>query len=571
MRMSRLFLRTLRDPPADAEAVSHQLLVRAGYIRRLASGIYTFLPLGWRLLQNVQRVVREEMDAAGAQEMLMPILQPEDIWAQTGRLGTMEDILFRLRAKGGDFVLAPTHEEVVTATVAADVDSYRDLPLNVYQIQFKYRDEARPRFGLLRGREFIMKDAYSFDVSPEAMRAAYQSMYEAYCRVFERLGLNYTPVEAQAGAIGGGVNHEFMVPSLIGEDVFVRCPACGYAANVEAAVAGEGDLQVSVEGGSTVESPAGEPLVEHHTPGRPGIEAVVEFFADLGVTASGMLKCIAFGDGEGRPLVVLVPGDREVRVPAGMQPFDDEDFARHPELAKGYIGPMGLQEQGVRVMADRAVARGGPWVTGANRVDHHVTGAALGRDFVVDEWGSFASPAAGDPCPRCGAPLDLQRAVELGHTFQLGLTYSEKIPGASFSDEQGTERPYWMGCYGIGVSRAPAVIAEEHHDDAGLVWPTEVAPFRVHLLTLGAARSAEVAEAGDRLYDQLRSAGVSVLYDDRDQSPGVKFADADLLGMPSQVAIGSRGLGRGVVERKDRRSGEREDLPLEDLTFDGWW
>ena len=553
MRVSRLLLRTLRDAPADAEAVSHQLLVRAGYIRRLASGIYTFLPLGWRVLQNVERVVREEMDAAGAQEMLMPILQPEDIWAQTGRLDTMDDILFRLRAKGGAFVLAPTHEEVVTATVAAEVDSYRDLPLNVYQIQFKYRDEARPRFGLLRGREFIMKDAYSFDASQDAMRSSYRSMYDAYCRVFERLGLGYTPVEADAGAIGGDVNHEFMVPSLIGEDLFARCPACGYAANVEAAVAGERDLHHTLPE---------EPLVEHYTPGRPGIEAVVEFFADRGLTAAGMLKCIAFTDGEGRAVVVLVPGDREVRVPPDLRPFGEQDFNRHPGLVKGYIGPMGLQDLGVRVLADRAVAGGGPWVTGANRVDHHVSGATLDRDFAVDEWGSFASLAAGDPCPRCGSPLELERAVELGHTFQLGLTYSTKIPGASVLDDEGNEQPYWMGCYGIGVSRAPAVIAEEHHDEAGLVWPAEVAPFRVHLLTLGGGRNPDVVEAGDRVYEDLRAAGVSVLYDDRDLSPGVKFADADLLGMPMQLVVGARGLARGLVESKDRRSGERHELTL---------
>ncbi|MDQ3757605.1 MAG: proline--tRNA ligase, partial [Actinomycetota bacterium] len=275
MRMSRLLVRTLRDAPADAEAVSHQLLVRAGYIRRLASGVYSFLPLGWKLLQNVERIVREEMDAAGAQEVLMPILHPEEVWAETGRLDTMDDILFRLEAKGGKFVLGPTHEEVVTALVAAEAESYRDLPLNVYQIQFKYRDEARPRFGLLRGREFIMKDAYSFDVSQEAMRSSYQVMYDAYCRIFDRMGLTYTPVEADAGAIGGDVNHEFMVPSAIGEDLFARCASCGYAANIEAAVAGER---------SVVTTARGEPLTEHHTPGRPGIDLVVEFFAGRGLT-----------------------------------------------------------------------------------------------------------------------------------------------------------------------------------------------------------------------------------------------------------------------------------------------
>ena len=556
--MSRLLLRTLREAPADAEAVSHQLLVRAGYIRRLSSGIYTYLPLGWRVLQNVARIVREEMDAAGGQELLMPVLQPEEIWAQTGRLATMEDILFRLRGKGGAFVLGPTHEEVVTATVAVDVESYRDLPVNVYQIQTKFRDEPRPRYGLLRGREFIMKDAYSFDASPEGMRESYRAMYDAYCRMFERMGLSYTPVEAHAGAIGGDVNHEFMVPSAIGEDAFASCQACGYAANVEAATAGNRPHSKAAPG---VE----EPLVEHHTPDRPGIDLVVQFFAERGLTAAGMLKCIALADGEGRAVVALVPGDRDVRLPPGFRQFDDADFAAHPEMVKGYIGPMGLQERGVRVVADHSVRSGGPWVTGANRADHHVTGATLGRDFEVDEWASVATVVDGDPCPRCGSPLELVRSVEAGHTFQLGRTYSERIPGATFSDEEGRDVPYWMGCYGVGVSRAPAVIAEEHHDEAGLAWPAEVAPYQVHLLALGAARSPGVEESADDLYEQLVAAGVEVLYDDRGLSPGVQFADADLLGMPTQLIVGGRGLARGVVERKARATGERDEVPLDEV------
>ena len=558
MRMSRLLLKTLRDAPADAEAISHKLLVRAGYIRRHASGIYTWLPLGWKLLQQVERVVRDEMDGAGAQEMLMPILQSTDLWESTGRLSTMEDILFRLEGKGGDFVLGPTHEEVVTATVAGEVDSYRDLPLNVYQIQFKYRDEARPRFGLLRGREFIMKDAYSFDSSPSGMRESYKLMYDAYCRIFERCGLTYQPVEALAGAIGGDVNHEFMVPSAIGEDHFVRCGSCGYSANVEAATAGERhDLRAELPE---------EDLTEHATPDRPGIDLVVEFFADRKLTAGQMLKCLALKDGEGNAVIALVPGDREVRLEEEMEPFTDADFAAHPYLVKGYIGPMGLQEHGVRVVADHAVRSGGPWVTGANKADHHVTGATLDRDFRVDEWASIASVAEGDPCPRCGSDLSLVRSVEAGHTFQLGLKYSKDIPGATFLDEEGKEQPYWMGCYGIGISRLPAVVAEEHCDEAGLAWPEEIAPFRVHLLSLGANRNPDVAEAADRLYEELTAAGLTVLYDDRDVSPGVKFADADLLGMPTQLLVGAKGLARGVVERKNRRTGERDELPLAEAT-----
>lgn len=554
MRMSRLLLKTLRDAPADAEAVSHKLLVRAGYIRRHASGIYTWLPLGWRLLQRVEQLVRDEMDGAGAQEMLMPILQSTELWQSTGRLETMEDILFRLEGKGGEFVLGPTHEEVVTATVAGEVDSYRDLPLNVYQIQFKYRDEARPRFGLLRGREFIMKDAYSFDASPAGMQDTYKVMYDAYCRVFDRCGLTYQPVEALAGAIGGEVNHEFMVPSAIGEDHFVNCSSCGYSANIEAAQTGERPAASS--------GAAAEDLVEHHTPQRPGIDLVVEFFADRGLMAAGMLKCFALADESGKPVVILVPGDRDVRVPDGLRQFEDSDFEAHPELVKGYIGPMGLQNHGIRVLADHGVRSGGPWVTGANKADHHVTGATLERDFSIDSWGSYATVAEGDPCPRCGSDLALVRSVEAGHTFQLGLKYSLDIPGANFLDEEGKEQPFWMGCYGIGISRLPAVIAEEHCDEAGLAWPEEVAPFSVHLLSLGANRNPDVAEAADRLYDELTAAGVTVLYDDRDVSPGVKFADADLLGMPTQLLVGAKGLAKGVVERKNRRTGDRDELQL---------
>ena len=562
MRFSRLLLRTLRDAPSDAEAVSHQLLVRAGYIRRHASGIYTYLPLGWRLIKRVEELVRREMDAAGAQEMLMPVLQSTELWESTGRLSTMEDILFRLEGRGGEYVLGPTHEEVVTATVAAEVESYRDLPVNVYQVQLKYRDEARPRFGLLRGREFIMKDAYSFDVSPAGMQASYQLMYDAYCRIFDACELSYTPVEAEAGAIGGEVNHEFMVLSAIGEDFFVQCESCGYAANTEAAVSGDRWIDKPVP-------PA--PLEEHHTPDRPGIDLVVEFFTkELGreLTAAQMLKCIALVDetegSSGAPVIVLVPGDREVKVPKGMRPFDDADFERHPALVKGYIGPQGLQrDAGARVLADKSVKAPQTWVTGANKADHHVSGATLGRDFEVDAFGSYAVVVAGDPCPKCGSPVVLGRSVEAGHTFQLGLTYSLKVPGATFLDEDGKEQPFWMGCYGVGISRLPAVVAEEHHDEAGLVWPAAIAPFDVHLLSLGAGRSPEVAAAADDLYSSLSAAGVSVLYDDRpDVSPGVKFADADLLGMPVQLIVGGKGLGRGVVERKVRATGERDELPL---------
>ncbi len=557
MRMSRLLVRTLREAPADAEVVSHQLLVRAGYIRRLASGVYTFLPLGQRVLAKVEHVIREELDRAGGQELLLPALQPIELWEQSGRAALFgSDALpaMTVDARGGTFVLGPTHEEVVTATVGAEIDSYRQLPLTVYQIQVKFRDEARPRFGLLRTRELIMADAYSFDVDKEAMQASYRIVFDAYLRIFDRLGLDVAPVEAASGAIGGDVNHEFMVPSAVGEDHFVSCPSCGYAANVEAA------RRTVPESAGSPGDPG--PVVEHHTPDRPGITDVVEFFAEWGVGPEDFLKSMAVLDAEGRPTLVLVAGDREARLPSGWRLFDDADFADHPSLVKGYIGPIDQQAHGIRVVADLGVARLGPWITGANWPDHHLSGVVLGRDVVVDDWGSFAQVLAGDACPLCREPVRLVRSVEAAHTFQLGSKYSEVIPGSSFVTEEGGEACFSMGCYGMGVSRLLAVVAEEHHDESGLAWPPEVAPYRVHLAALGAGRSAEVAEAAEGLYRRLVDGGVEVLYDDRDVSPGVKFKDADLLGVPIRLVVAARGLARGVVEWRSRATGEERELPV---------
>ena len=551
MRLSQLLVRTLREAPSDAEAASHKLLVRAGYIRRTAAGVYTFLPLGLRVLRNIERIVRDEMDRAGGQEMLMPVLQPRDLWEQSGRAAILETDYhaMQVHGRGGTFVLGPTHEEVVTMTVAGEVDSHRQLPITVYQVQVKFRDEARPRFGLLRGREFVMKDAYSFDASKEGMTASYQAMFDAYQRVFERCGVVAVAVESQAGAIGGDVNHEFMATSAIGEDHFARCSSCSYRANIEAAETAER---------GEVEWFAVEDLVEHHTPDCPGIDAVVDHFTDRGLTAAGMLKCVAMKALDGTVVVALVPGDREVRVPAGGTLFTDDDFAEHPYLVKGYIGPMGLQAHGVKVVADHSIGGARPWVTGANRPDHHVTGATLDRDFTVDHWGSLATVADGDPCPRCDdGILELVRSVEVGHCFQLGVRYSSVMADATFVDDTGVEQPFWMGCYGIGISRLVAVIAEEHHDDAGLLWPPAVAPFSLHIVALRGGE--EVAAA---LYSDLVGAGAAVLLDDRDASPGVKFADADLIGVPHQIVIGTKGIARGVIEVKERATGVRTELPL---------
>jgi prolyl-tRNA synthetase len=561
MRMSRLFLRTLRDDPADAEVDSHRLLVRAGYIRKVAAGIYSWLPIGYRVLRRAEEIVREEMDGAGAQELLLPIIQPLELWQRTGRDKAYGPLMFKVTdRKDTGFALAPTAEEVITVTASNEYGSYRDLPVNLYQINWKYRDELRPRFGLLRSREFLMKDAYSFDVDIEGLKASYKLMYDAYHRVFERCGLSFRPVEAQAGEIGGDVNHEFMAVAAVGEDDFVWCRACDYAANVEAAVRG-----VSAVGS---DEPMPEPMAPEHTPDLPGIKGVAEF---LGVEPGGMLKCIAF-DVDGEMGLALVPGDREVnlfalnRALAGrkVRLWEDADFEAHPDVPKGYIGPH-FPGATVRV-ADPAVQvrPSDGWVTGANRVDHHVRRAVLGRDFDVDSFADLVTVVTGDACPRCGQPLSVDRGIEVGHTFQLGTKYSVAL-GADYTDETGQQHPMVMGCYGIGVSRVVAAVVEEHHDDGGLVWPEALAPYAVHLISLpgkGEAAPA-VRDAADRLYEGLRAAGVDVLYDDRDQSPGVKFADADLLGMPVQLILGAKGLARDIVERKNRRTGERDEVALD--------
>jgi prolyl-tRNA synthetase len=566
MRMSQLFLRTLRDDPSDAEVDSHRLLVRGGYLRRVAAGIYSWLPLGQRVLRAVAEIVREEMDAAGAQEVTLPIAQPLELWQRSGRDVAYGPLMFRLEdRKGTSFCLAPTAEEVVTELVAGEYSSYRDLPVNLYQINWKYRDELRPRFGLLRGREFLMKDAYSFDTDLEGLRASYQAMYDAYHRIFERCGLTFRPVEAQAGEIGGDVNHEFMAVAAVGEDDFVWCPACDYAANVEAATrapaAGAG--------------PAGDhapPMEKVHTPGLPGIESVAEL---LGVAHGEMLKCIAFemaGDGGPEIGLALVPGDREVnehglrRALHGrpLRLLTDDDFDARPDLPRGYIGPH--HPAASVVVADPAVEHAAEWVTGANETDHHVRHAVLGRDFDVDVWAPIVVVRTGDACPRCGGPLSVDRGIEVGHVFQLGTKYSEAL-GALYTDERGESHPMLMGCYGIGVSRIVAAVVEEHHDEHGIAWPRSLAPFDVHLVALpgkGAAAGDVRAEA-ERLYHELSRRRLAVLYDDRDASPGVKFADADLLGMPVQLIVGAKGLARGVAERKVRATGARDEVPIGDV------
>jgi len=558
MRMSSLFLRTLRDDPADAEVESHKLLVRAGYIRRVSAGIYAWLPLGYRVLRRVEQIVREEMDAAGAQEALFPIAQPLELWERSGRDTAYGPLMFKLLdRKETGYCLSPTAEELVAGLVAQEYGSYRDLPLNLYQINWKYRDELRPRFGLLRGREFLMKDAYSFDLDLDGLRASYQLMYDAYHRVFERCGLTFRAVEAESGEMGGSESREFMAVAAVGEDDFVWCPSCDYAANVEAARRGAAE--------ATPAEGVPEPMEDVHTPGLGGITGVAEF---LKVDPATLLKAIAF-DVDGRLGLAVLPGDREVNeyaLKAALKPksvrlYNDDDFAAHPELPKGYIG---VHHAGVSVIvADPSVRAGAAWVTGANRVDHHARNAVLGRDFDVEVWADIATVVPGDPCPRCGQPLSIDRGIEVGHVFQLGTKYAEALD-ATYVDENGEQHPMVMGSYGIGVSRVLAAVAEEYHDEHGLAWPAALAPYAVHLIVVpgrGDGAAAVITEA-ERVYDELRAQGIDVLYDDRDVSPGVKFADADLVGVPIQLVVGAKGVGRGVIERKIRATGDRDELPL---------
>ncbi|MET9648643.1 proline--tRNA ligase [Streptomyces syringium] len=551
-RMSTTMIKTLRDDPADAETASHKLLVRAGYVRRTSAGVWTWLPLGKKVLDNVSRVVREEMDAIGGQEVLLPALLPKEPYEASGRWEEYGDLLFRLKdRKGADYLLGPTHEEIFTLTVKDQCTSYKDLPVILYQIQTKYRDEARPRSGVLRGREFQMKDSYSFDTTDEGLAESYRLHREAYTRIFERLGLDYRVVFAVSGAMGGSASEEFLAPAGAGEDTFVDCPACDYAANTEAVTA----VVAPVD-------PAGHgPVEELDTPDTPTIETLA---AHLGVPASATLKNLLVKV-DGEITAVGVPGDREVDLgklgehlaPAVVELVTAEDFVGRPDLVRGYVGPQGL---GVRYIADPRVAPGTAWVTGANKADKHARNVVCGRDFEVDQYLDVVVVEPGDPCPRCGAGLEIGRAIEIGHIFQLGRKYADAF-GLDVLGQQGKPVRVTMGSYGIGVSRAVAALAEQTHDASGLCWPREVAPADVHIVAAGKAVQTELAL---ELAEKLGAAGVRVLVDDRaGVSPGVKFTDAELIGVPTILVVG-RGAATGVVELKDRRTGTREELPVDE-------
>ncbi len=554
MRMSDLFLRTLRDDPADSEVDSHRLLVRGGFIRRIASGVYSWLPLGSKVLHSVEQIVREEMDAAGAQETVLPIIQPLELWEQSGRNAAYGPMMFRLHdRKETGFCLAPTAEEVVTTLVAAEYSSYRDLPVNLYQINWKYRDELRPRFGVLRSREFLMKDAYSFDRDLAGLQASYEAMYAAYQKIFTRCGLTFRSVKAQSGEIGGDTSQEFMAVAAVGEDAFVWCESCDYAANTEAATKQE--LKEKLAPG---DAPAKEKV---HTPDLPGIDEVAKA---LKTKPNRLLKCIAF-DVDGELGLAIVPGDREVNefalaqlFPGEVRLLTDADFAARPDLPKGYIGPD--FEGAKHVVADSSIRAPHPWITGANETDHHVRGSVLGRDFTPSVWSEIAVVEPGDACPQCASPLRIDRGIEVGHVFQLGTKYTDAL-GGQYTDENGEQHSMFMGCYGIGVTRIIAAVVEEHHDENGIAWPAALAPFDVHIIAMPGDES--LAEAA-KLADELSVAGLAVLYDDREVRPGVKFADADLVGMPVQIIVGAKGLARGIVERKVRATGDRDEIPRAD-------
>jgi prolyl-tRNA synthetase len=553
MRLSRLYVPTLRDDPAEAEIASHRLLLRAGFVRKVAAGIYTTLPMGERTMAKIEAIVREEMEAAGAQPIRMPIVLPAEPWKRTGRWEVYGDEVFTFADRHGrEMLLGPTEEEVVAPLVAADHPSYRDLPLNLYQVEWKYRDERRPRFGLLRAREFLMKDAYSFDRDEAGLRESYRVMYEAYVRVFDRCGLEVVIVEADPGSIGGDVNHEFMAVAEVGEDLFVRCRNGDYLADVEAATP-----HASGPSGEQAET-----LVEVDTPGAATIDLVCE---QLGVPPERTLKNILF-DVDGRTIAVLIPGDREVsekklarlHFPAVVRRFDDDDFAERG-FAKGYVGPHGFGDD-VSVLADPSVRAGANWVTGANRPDTHVTGATLDRDFRVDRWEDLVQIRDGDRCPVDGGELEVGRSIVVGHIYQLGQRYSEPLQ-ATFQDEDGSLRPLVMGCYGLGISRVMAAAVEQLHDDDGIRWPRSLAPFGVVVILANADEPALRSEA-ERIYGELRDRGVDAVLDDRAERAGVKFADADLIGYPIQVVVGKRGFERGEAEFKRRADGERTSAPL---------
>ncbi len=548
MRFSEMLIPTLKETPAEAEVVSHQLLLRAGFIRKLTSGVYSYLPLALRSLRKFEAIIREEMARAGAQELLLPMVQPADLWQESGRWTKYGLELLRFTDRHErESCLGPTHEEVITDLVRMNVHSYRDLPKNLYQIQTKFRDEIRPRFGLMRGREFIMKDGYSFDADEAGAEETYRRMYEAYMRIFSRCGLAFRAVEADTGTIGGSFSHEFMVLADTGEDTIVVCTGCDYAANLEKATCQPSPPPATPDAPKPVEKVA--------TPGKRTVEEVTEF---LGVTPRQLIKTLVYlADGE--PVAVLVRGDHEVQ-PVKLQNLlgavevelaDDAAVREATGVPVGYLGPVGCS---LRLVADLEVQHMVNAVTGANEQDAHLVNVNPGRDFAVEQYADLRMVTAEDRCPRCGGALELTRGIEVGHIFKLGTAYSEAM-NATFLDAEGKRRHFVMGCYGIGVSRTIAAAIEQNHDDDGIIFPPPIAPFSVIVLDLS-TKSGNVADAVDAVARELAAADIDVLVDDRNERPGIKFKDADLIGIPVRVTVGKRYLADGLVEVRRRRDGE---------------
>lgn len=558
MHWSTTFIPTLKEDPADADIVSHKLLVRAGMIRQVSRGIYNYLPLGLRVIRKVERIVREEMDRSGAQELLLPIASPAELWRESGRWEVYGKELVRFKDRHErDFCLAPTHEEVITDLVRRVVRSYRELPFNLYQIQTKFRDEVRPRFGLLRGREFIMKDAYSFHTDVEDCHREYNNMFETYKRIFTRCGLRFRPVEADTGTMGGTLSHEFQVLANSGEDALVSCNACDYAANVQKAEV----LRQRLTGRNLKESP---PSVRNiATPGKKSVSEVADF---LGLSPKSFIKTLVYQADRTELVAVLLRGDHEINE-LKLQKFlgchevglaDESDVKRATQLTPGFLGPIGLQ---MRMVADQAVQGMRGAVTGANEENHHLVEVDQERDFTVSAFADLRMANPGDPCPRCeGGVLEGHRGIEVGQIFYLGKKYSEKM-GATYLDAEGRERHVEMGCYGIGITRLFAAAVEQNHDEHGIILPFSIAPFQVLLLPIN-YRERAIREATDALYERLLRQGLEVLLDDRDERPGVKFKDADLIGVPLRVTVGLKGLQKGCVESRNRLGGKSVDIPL---------
>lgn len=553
MRFSQAFIPTLKETPAEAEVVSHQLMLRAGMIRKLASGVYTWLPLGLRTLRKVERIIREEMDAAGARELLMPGVQPAELWQESGRWEHYGRELLRFKDRHDhDYCLAPTHEEVITDLVRREVRSYRDMPLNLYQFQTKFRDEIRPRFGVMRSREFIMKDGYSFDTDDESSAASYQVMHQAYSAVFNRLGLDFAVVEADSGAIGGSFSHEFMVLADTGEDAIASCQ-CGWAANFEKAEVAppQGELPQAVAEIASVDT--------------PGAHTVEEVAAFLKVNPAQVAKTLVYL-ADGKPVAAMVRGDRQLNEIKLKNLIGAAELELAPASVilevsggpVGFTGPVGLS---VPIYVDQELYLAESLVVGANKADAHLTGVNLNRDVASATKADLRIIEPGDPCPRCGQEPTFARGIEVGHIFRLGTKYSQAM-GAEFLDAEGQSRPIIMGCYGIGVTRIVAAAIEQGHDQSGIIFPLAIAPYSVSVLPM--AFDGEVMEAAQKLYDDLKAAGIDVLMDDRDLRPGVKFKDADLIGIPLRVVVGAKGLKQGAVELKHRRSGDVDMIPVEE-------